>query len=179
MTRLIESGMWRIPMWGGAVTVLLLPLIFHAPWTGFDYLVAGGMLAVAGALVELAMRAPGGLAYKGGALIAVAASVLLLWVCGAVGFLGDEGNPANLLFLGVIGAAVVGAVLGRFTPMGMARAMFAAAALQMLIGAVALPLGWASPGGAGLYEVALGTTVFTVLWLIAFGLFRMAAEAGR
>jgi hypothetical protein len=175
MTRLIESGLWRLPMWGGAAVILLLPLIFHAPWTASDYLVMGGMLAVAGTVVELAMRAPGGLAFKGGALIAIAASFLLLWVNGAVGFLGDENNPANLAFLAVIAVAIGVAVLGRFRPMGMARAMFAAATVQVLIGAVALPLGWASPGGDGLYEVVIGTGIFSVLWLIAFGLFRMAA----
>jgi hypothetical protein len=76
MTKLIEGGLWRIPMWGGAAVILLLPLILHAPWTGSDYLVMGGMLAVAGTVVELAMRAPGGLAYKGGVLVAVAASLM-------------------------------------------------------------------------------------------------------
>ncbi len=179
MTRLFEGNLWRVLMWGGAATLLALPLIFHAPWTLSDFVIAGGMLAVAGAVVELAMRAPGGLAYKGGAIMAVAASILLFWVNGAVGFLGDEGNPANLVFLGVIAIAVGGAVLGRFKPMGMARAMFAAAAAQVLIGVVAIPLGWASPGGAGLYEVVMGTSLFAVLWLIAFGLFRKAAEDAR
>jgi hypothetical protein len=179
MTRLFEGHLWRVLMWGGAATVLSLPLIFHAPWTLSDYLVMGGMLGVAGGAVELAMRAPGGPAYKGGAVVAVAASFLLLWVCGAVGFLGDEDNPANLAFFGVIGIAVAGAALGRFRAMGMARAMFAAAAAQALIGAVALPLNWTSPGRDGLYEVVMGTSIFTVLWLIAFGLFRRAAEDQR
>jgi hypothetical protein len=57
----------------------------------------------------------------------------------------------------------------------MALAMFAAAAAQLLVGVMALGMGWASPGEAGLYEVVLGTTAFGGLWLVAGGLFRRAA----
>jgi len=36
-------------------------------------------------------------------------------------------------------------------------------------------MGWASPGSEGVYEVVLGTGLFTPLWLLSAWLFRKAA----
>lgn len=167
---------WRIFGWGGVALILLLPLVTRAPWTLFDFIAAGVLLGGAGLVLELVMRASGSLAYRAGTCLAVAAAVLLVWVNGAVGFLGNESNPANLMFAGVIAIAVVGSVIAGFKAMGMAWAMFAAAAAQVSVGAIALAQGWSSPGNAGLYEVVMGTSVFGALWLISGGLFRKAAE---
>ena len=127
---------WRIIGWSIPPLVLLLPLVAGAPWTLFDYIVMGVLLGGAGLLVELVVRASGNIAYRAAAFIAIAAIFLLIWVNGAVGFLGDEDNPANLMFGGVILVAVVGSVFLGFQPRGMARAMFAAAAAQLLVGVV-------------------------------------------
>lgn len=167
---------WRIAGWGGVVLLLLLPLVTGAPWTLSDYIVAAVLLGTAGLALELAVRASGDIAYRAGAGIAVAAAFLLIWVNGAVGFLGDEDNPANLMFFGVIAIAVGGSVLARFRPGGMALAMFAAAAAQLLVAVLALVLRLGSPGYAGLYEVVLGTSLFLSLWLVSGGLLRLAAE---
>ena len=56
-------------------------------------------------------------------------------------------------------------------------AMLAAAFVQLAIGALAIPMGWASPGSQGLYEVLLGSTLFIGLWLVAAGLFRWAVAS--
>lgn len=167
---------WRLVGWGAVALILLLPLVMGAPWTLFDYIVAGGLLGGAGLILELVVRASGSLAYRAGAGLAVAAAFLLIWVNGAVGFLGNEDNPANLMFAGVIAIAVLGSVIARFRAAGMAWAMFAAAAAQVSVGVIALALGWSSPGNAGLYEVVMGTSVFGALWLLSGGLFRKAAE---
>src|ERR1044072_7893648 len=106
---------WRILGWGGAACLLLVPLAAHFPWTLSDFIVAAVMLGTAGAALELAVRfSRGSLAYRAGAAFAVAAAFLLVWVNGAVGFLGDEGNPANLVFVAVLAIALFGAVLARF-----------------------------------------------------------------
>lgn len=171
-----RGGMpWRVVGWGGAALVLLLPFVTNAPWTLFDYVLMAVLLGGAGLAVELAARGSGNLAYRGGVAVAVAAAFLLVCVNGAVGILGNESNPANLMFFGVIAVAALGAVLAGFRPAGMARAMFAAAGAQLLAGMVALAAGLGSPGYHGLYEVAMGTSVFATLWLIAGGLFSKAA----
>lgn len=165
----------RLLGWGGAVCLLLVPLVARAPWTLSDFAVAAIMLATAGLLLELAVRILASLAYRAGAGVAILAGLLLVWVNGAVGFLGNEDNPANLIFAAVLAIAATGAAVARLEPAGMARAMLAAAGMQILIGAVALPLGWASAGAAGIYEAAMGTTLFTALWLVSAALFRKAA----
>jgi hypothetical protein len=166
---------WRPIGWGGIAFLLLLPLVTDAPWTLFDYVIMGVMLGGAGLVIELIIRSSTDRFYRAGAGLAVLAAFLLLWVNGAVGFLGNEDNPANLLFLGVIAIAVVGAVLGTFRAAAMARAMFSAAAAQLLVGAAALAFGLGSPGNEGLYEAVLGTALFGLLWLISGALFRKAA----
>ncbi|TGX44764.1 hypothetical protein E5A74_07915 [Sphingomonas naasensis] len=155
--------------------MLLLPLLVGAPWSGSDYGVMALLLGGAGLLLELAARASGDRTYRAGAGVAVVAAFLLLWVNGAVGVLGDEDNPANLMFVGVLAIALAGAFVADFRPAGMARAMLATAAAQLLVGIVALAAGLGSPGYAGLYEVVLGTGVFGGLWLLSAGLFRRAA----
>lgn len=170
---------WRIVGWGAVALILLVPLVTGAPWTLFDYVVAGALLGGAGLVLELVVRASGSLFYRAGAGLAVAAAFLLVWVNGAVGFLGNEDNPANLMFAGVIAVAVLGSALSGFRATGMAWAMFAAAAAQAAVGVTALAMGWTSPGDAGLYEVVMGTSVFGALWLISGGLFRKAANDAR
>lgn len=174
------GGLGRVVVWSGAAALLLTPLVAmqftdQVQWTGFDFSVAAVMLALPLAVIEVAMRAPVSAAYRAGVAVALGAAVLLFWVVGAVGFLGDEDNPANLMFLGVLAVALSTAILGGFRAVAMARAMFATAAVQLLVGAVALAAGWASPGTAGLYEVVMGTSLFGGLWLLAGGLFRHAA----
>jgi hypothetical protein len=167
---------WRLIGWSIPVVLLLLPLVLRAPWTVGDFVFAALAMGFVGVLLELVVRSSTNLAYRAGAALAVAAAFLLVWVNGAVGFLGDEGNPANLLFFGVIAVALLGAVAARFRAGGMALAMLAAAALQIAIGALAVPLGWGAPGYAGIYEAVLGTGMFATLWLLSAGLFRKAAQ---
>lgn len=164
---------WRGIGWGGAAGALLLPLVTGAPWTLSDYVAAGVVLGGAGVALELVARASGSPAYRGAAL-AVLASVLLLWANGAVGLLGDEGNPANWMFPGVVALALAGSVLAGFRAAGMARAMVVAAGAQVLAGVIGLGAGLGSPGWAGVAEVALATVVFGGLWLMAGALFRRA-----
>jgi hypothetical protein len=166
---------WRLIGWGGVAILLLLPRIAGAPWTLSDYVVMAVLLGSAGLVLEFALRASVSLAFRAGAAVAVAAALLLVWVNLAVGFLGSEDNAANLIFLGVIATAAIGAALARLRPAGMKRAMLAAAGAQLLAGVVGLAAGWASPGLEGLYEVGLGTTLFSAMWLLSAALFHKAA----
>src|SRR4051794_40137808 len=183
MTARAENGhgnLWRLIGWGGAAAVLALPLIAMqvtdaVKWSAIDFITMGVMLGLAGLTIELLVRMSGSIAYRLGAVLAVAAAFLLVWVNLAVGFLASETNAANLVFLAILAVAILGSVGGGFRATGMARAMVATAVAQVLIGLVAIPAGWASPGQEGLYEVAMGTTLFTALWLVSAGLFRRAA----
>ena len=174
---------WRIIGWGGAAALLALPAVAmrftdEVVWTASDFAVMGAMLLLAGLALEGLVRASRSWPYRLGAGVAVLAGFGLVWVNLAVGFLGDEGNPANLLFLAVLAVAVGGAVLSHARATGMARTMLAAAAVQVLVAGVGYAAGWASPGGAGVFEVLMGSTLFGGLWLLAAALFGWAARHG-
>lgn len=105
----------------------------------------------------------------------IASALLLGAVTGAVGFLGSENNPANLLLAAVVIALAAGTLLARFRPAAMVRVLKAAAAVQIAVAAVALLGQLGSPGWKGLYEAVLGTSLFTALWLAGAWLFGRAA----
>ena len=176
-----QGSPWRIAMWGAAALLLALPAVAmlvtaEMQWSVGDFVLVGTMLLAGCVTIELAARSSRSVAYSLGSGVAVASAFLLILVNGAVGFLGSEDNPANLVFFGVIAVAVLASVLAGFRAAGMSRAMFAAALAQLAVGLAAIPAGWASPGADGLYEVALGTGLFCTLWLVAAGLFRKAAR---
>jgi hypothetical protein len=128
------------------------------------------MLLAGCGLWELAIRKSSSRTYGAGAGVAVAAAFLLFLVNGAVGIVGSEDEPVNLIYLGVIAVAVIGAVIARFRPRGMARAMAVTAGAQVLAGAVAVTL---VPDIRGFL---LGTALFAPIWLLAAWLFHKAAR---
>ena len=171
----------RIAAWGLAACLLLTPAVAmqftdEVVWGPVDFATFAAMLLVAGGTFELAARISGNRMFRAGVGVAIAAAFLLVWVNLAVGYLGDEDNPANLMFLGVLAVAILGSGIGRFQAAAMSRAMLATAAAQVLAGVFGLAAGWASPGAEGLYEVTLGTGLFTPLWLGSAWLFRQSVR---
>jgi len=167
-----RSGLpWRVIGWGIAALLLLLPLVAmqftgEVRWTGEDFIFAGAVFAVIGGVFELAVRMSRNWAYRAAVAAALAAAFAIVWFNGAVGMIGDEGNPYNLLFLGAIGVALAGAVIARFRPRGLAAAMVAAGLAQAAVGA----FGLRQDARGALFSIALAG-----LWLIAAALFRKAA----
>jgi len=156
---------------------LLLPLLFNAPWTLFDYAFAATAFALVGGAFELAVRMSRNVAYRAGLAVALAASLLLVWINGAVGIIGDEGNPANLMYFCVIGTAVVGAIVARFEASAVSRAMVVAAGCQLLVTMIALAAGLGAnepPGPIGILALNLA---FVSLWATSALSFRKAASA--
>ena len=107
------------------------------------------------------------------------AALLLVWLNLAVGIIGSEGNPANLMYAGVLAVGFIGALIARFQPKGMARAMFATALAQ---GVVAMIARSASVQPANMRSVA-GITllhgIFVALFAASAFLFQRAATQAR
>ena len=166
----------RTAAWAAAALILLLPLVAmqftdEVAWDVTDFVIFGALLVGAGIALELAARKSGNSAYKTGVGVAVAAAFLLIWVNGAVGIIGNEDNDANLMFFGVLATGFIGALIARFEPQGMARAMIATAGAQVLVFVIALVAGWGFTG--------LITLFFLAFWLGSAQLFRKAAREGR
>jgi hypothetical protein len=166
-----RGSRWRIAAWGTAALMLLLPLFAmqvtdEVDWDVADFALFGAMLVGAGGTFELAARMTGNNAYRAAVGVALAAAFILVWMNLAVGIIGNENNPANLMYGGVLAVGIIGAVITRFQPHGMARALVATALAQALVAVIALIAGWG-------YTVIL-TGFFVALWLVSAWLFRKA-----
>lgn len=187
MTATMQSGgwawsPWRLLLWTVPTALLITPAIMMLRsvdgwlWGPFDFVLAAVLLYGSTGLVDLAIRKGGSTAYRLGAGLAVLASFLLIWINGAVGVIGSEDNPANLVFIGIILVALAGSVLGRFEPRGMSRAMLAACALTTAVAAAVPVFAWGGddhPGAVGLMVLIGG---FALMWGLSSALFAKAAH---
>jgi hypothetical protein len=166
---------WRLAVWGAAGSLLLLPLVAmrfskEVNWTLRDFVTFGAMLLVACGTYELGTRLSGNTAYRAAIGVAVVGGFLLVWVNLAVGIIGSEQNPANLMFAGVLAVGAIGAFIARFQPHGMARVLVATALAQGLVALIALTT------GLGERPLWFLTVFYVALWLTSAGLFRKAAR---
>jgi len=170
--------------WGAAALLLMLPLIAmqftdQVVWGVADFSVFGSLLVGAGVTCEVVARKTADSAYRSAVGVAVAAAFILAWVNGAVGVIGNEENDANMMYGGVLAIGIIGAMIARFRPHGMARALRATALAQALVAVVAVGAGLGSAGPIWLWGILIMTGFFTALWLVSAGLFQRAARAAR
>jgi hypothetical protein len=161
----------RVIFWGAAAVLLALPAVAmrytgEVNWTAGDFVFAAVLLGSAGIAFEVTMRMSRSWTYRFAAGFAVAAAFMIVLANGAVGMIADGANIYNLLFLAVVGMALVGSIAARFraAPMGL---VMAAAGIAHLAVAV-----------AGMQVDQLGgmfSAVFGCIWLVSAALFRKAA----
>lgn len=160
--------------------ILMLPLLMmrftgEAAWSPADFAAAGALLTGAGLAYELAAGRSGSTAYRAAAGVAVAATLILVWLNLAVGLIGAEDNPANLMCAGVLAVEMVGARIARLRPHGMALALAATALAQILVGVTALIFGLGHPENGPL-EIVLPNGFFAALFTGSAWLFWHAAH---
>jgi hypothetical protein len=176
-----RGSRWRIAAWAVAALILLLPLVAmqftdEVNWGVGDFVFAGALLIGTGLTYELAVRKQGDAAYRAAVGVALAAAFILVWVNAAVGIIGSEDENANLMYIGVLAVAIIGALIARFQPQGMAHAMFAAAFVQALVAVIALAAGWGSTGASWPLDILGLTGFFVALFVVSAFLFRQAAR---
>jgi hypothetical protein len=159
---------------------MLLPLLAmqvtdEMRWDAADSVLFGLLLSSACFAFELGARKTGSNAYRAAVAVAVAAVFLIAWVALAVGIIGDPGDPADLMYLGVFAVGTVGAVLARFEPAGMFRALVATALAQALVAVIALIAGKHQSPINSLPELLGVNGMFVALFLLSAWLFRRAA----
>jgi len=173
--------LWRMALWMMAALLWLLPLaamLFtdEVNWDETDLIVFGAMLLGACGTYELATRLTGNSAYRAAVGVAIVAAFILIWMNLAVGIIGSEDNPANLMYGGVLAAPVFGGIIARFKPYGMAQVLIATALAQTLVGGIALSAGLGATGANWPRVIVVLTGFFSALWLLSAWLFRKAAQ---
>ncbi len=186
MTGAESSKSWRrsrlrIATWGTVVFLLVFPVVAmqftdDMSWDGTDFIVFGAMLVAACGTFELAARMTRNIAYRAAVGLSLVAAFLLIWVNLAVGIIGSEDNPANMMYGGVLAIGVVGSILSRFQPCGMTRTLIAMALAHAGVGVIALLFGLGSSGANWPQVVVVLNGFFAALWLGSAGLFWRAAR---
>ena len=176
-----RGRLWSMAPWIVAALLLLLPLgamqfTDEVNWEKTDFIVFGATLLGACGAYELATKMTGNIAYRAAVGIAVAAAFILTWMNLAVGVIGSEDHPANLMYGGVLAVTILGALVVRFQPQGMARVLVATALAQGLVGVIALTAGLGSTGANWPEVIVILTGFFSGLWLLSAWLFRKAAQ---
>ena len=114
-------------------------------------------------------------AYLSAIGVALMAAFILVWLSLGVGIIGADGDPANLMYFGVLAVGIIGAIIARLQPLGMARTMFAMALAQVLVAAIALiarlGLPWSGP-----LEILGLNGFFVALFAGSAWLFQQAAR---
>lgn len=162
--------------------ILMVPLVSmqfsnEVNWDAFDFFVAATLLIGSGLIFDFIARRSRDAGYKTGVGVAVVSGLILVWMNLAVGLIGSEDHPANLMYFVVLLIGFVGAILVRFTARGMARVMSITAMAQALVPVIALMI-WQPPLSIGVVLVFALSTVFAVLFAgSAFLFYRSSAKS--
>ena len=105
------------------------------------------------------------------------AVLMLFWLIGAVGVIGVEGDPADRMYIGVFAVGVIGAIIARFRPGGMARALVATALAQASVAVIAMILGMHQSPVTSVYELLGLNGMFVAMFVGSALLFRRAARS--
>lgn len=165
----------RILGWGGLAALLAAPLVAmqvtdEVAWSPFDFIAAAALIALVGAGMEIAVRGGQGAPYRAAAAVALIGSAAMIWATLAVGIIGAESDPANLVFPAIPALGLAIALLGGFGAVNLARATGVMALTQLAAGAAF---------GASWSDMPPFTLAFAALWIIATALFRRARNNSR
>lgn len=177
MTVKERKSLLRVVAWTVAGVILLIPFLAmritgEVVWSAFDFIFFGALVIGVGLVFELVVRKTIDSTYRMAAGVALATAFTLIWLNGAVGIIGNENNKANLMYGGVLAVGLVGSIIAKFKPPGMARALAATAFAQALVTMIALIAGLGATKSIWPLDLLLLNGFFVTLWLISAWLFR-------
>lgn len=114
-------------------------------------------------------------AYRLAVAVAVVSTFMLVWLSLGVGIIGSDGDRANALYGIVLLVGIIGALIARFRPLGMARTLVGMAVAHSVVGVIALIAKLGQPASGPLEIVGL-TGFFVVLFAASAWLFQQAAQ---
>lgn len=142
-------------------------------WGLEDFVMAGLMLSAVAGCFLLARRQSSGLAYLLAFAIMLGALFVTVFAWLAVGIIGSEDHPANLLYTGVIAVCAMGAARARLRPAGMSRTLALAAGLQAGVTVLGAVLMASEFTGAGFFTPLAFNVLLTGSLALSAWLFRL------
>ncbi|MFA7395353.1 MAG: hypothetical protein WCZ69_02990, partial [Candidatus Paceibacterota bacterium] len=119
----------------------------------------------------------GTIAYRAAIMMAIATTLLLVWLNLAVGIIGNENQLINLLYFALVAVGLVSAFLVRFRPHKMSYIMFTLAVGQMLVPLITLIfLPQVSWGEAGVVRIFILNAFFASSFALSGFLFRQTSN---
>lgn len=162
------------------VVMLSIPLIAmqftgEVNWSVSDFLFMGALIFGAGLTFEWISSRGNSALYRIAVGVAVVTAFLLTWSNLAVGIIGSDGNPANLMYFIMIAIGIIGAFIVRFRSSGMSLVAFTMAGVQILIPIVALIV-WSSDFEPGVIQVFAINLFFALMFVVSALLFKRAGS---
>lgn len=176
--QLTQSILWLALITG---VILLIPFIAmqftgELMWTVSDFVFAGTLIFSTALIYKIVSRESEKLFYRAAVGTALLTGFILIWLNGAVGIIGSEANPINLFYYGVIFIGLIGTVISRLQPKGMALSMIFTALAQALVATAALISGFHQSPKSSLTEILGVNGFFIVLWVASAFMFRFAMD---
>ena len=163
-----------------AISLLILLIPFTASlitdemaWSLYDFLLAGVMLFGTGSAYVLVSRQSGSVIYKAAVGLALASGLFLVFANLAVGIIGSEDNTINLFYFLIVGLLVIGSIIARVQPHGMALTLFTTALAQAILIPAALISGMQNATGSSIIEIILINVGFVTLFVVSGILFQL------
>ncbi len=175
----------RIIVWAAAIAlVLMIPLIAmqftkEVNWSLFDFILMGVVLSSLAFAYELIARRVEKSVYRAAFSIGLMGAFFLFFVNGAVGIIGNEDQPANLMYTIVFAVGLIGSLMARFKPRGMAITLFTTAVAQMSVPLIALII-WppsTTSWSPSVFRVFVLNACFAMLFVISALLFQRASTS--
>lgn len=161
--------------------LLLLPLIAmqfseEVAWTLSDFIFAGVLICGTGLAYIFVTHRSKNMIFRIAVGFALFSGFFLIWSNLAVGLIGSEDNPLNLLYFLVIGVGVIGAFITRFKATGLMYTLFAMATTQFIIMITSFFTGMPAVPESSVYEIIAVNGFFITLFIVAAILFRYSTE---
>lgn len=161
--------------------LLIIPIIGSMTvegwnWDTFDFVFAYVVFFMTFFAIEMVVKHSKNGTFRMAVAVQVVTMLALLWINGAVGIIGNEGNVVNVWYLAIIALGFLGPLLTRMKGNAMSYVLFTMAVIQMAIPTVAAivfrPIAAEPPGVIGIFFL---NGFFALAWVASGLMYRNAA----
>ncbi|MBO6535095.1 MAG: hypothetical protein JJ966_02655 [Balneolaceae bacterium] len=165
----------------GASLIVLIPLIAmqftsEVVWTLSDFIIGWAILFSIGFAYQAIARKSQQVTFKIATGIATFTTLFIIWANLAVGIIGNEENPLNLLYFGVVLLAIFGSYIASLKAKAMFRVMMSVAALHAFVSVIGLSIFTEQNPEYTIMNVIVINCVLTLLWIVSGLLYNKSAE---